>query len=151
MTKKILVIDDLRNFKNTQIKAEYARNSYEGVEKLKEYSIIGLDEIWLDHDLGKVNNNILNLHEKTPIYSSFGSIETENTSKSSIGQSIDDIWPIIDWLIRFKTVNDFLYPVTIIKIHTSNNVGGERMMNALNSIGYSTEKVKPEAFFIVEN
>lgn len=46
----ILVIDDLRWFK---FDAEYARTSQEGIDALEiQRGYDGLDELWLDHDLG---------------------------------------------------------------------------------------------------
>lgn len=52
---KILLIDDLRNFKDNR-HAVIARNSRAGIEILAKDN--DWDEVWLDHDLGIVDNTI---------------------------------------------------------------------------------------------
>jgi hypothetical protein len=53
MTTSILVIDDLRNFRDGR-DAEYARTSAEGLDILEKNA--PLDELWLDHDLGMLES-----------------------------------------------------------------------------------------------
>jgi hypothetical protein len=51
---KVLVIDDLRSFKDGVIPADtdvtYARTSLEGLKKLRTQKV--WDQVWFDHDLG---------------------------------------------------------------------------------------------------
>lgn len=57
----MVVIDDLRSFRNEQILLDaktdlrYARTSSEGIEMLRELIESGtkINELWLDHDLGE--------------------------------------------------------------------------------------------------
>jgi len=53
--KKILLIDDLREFRITRDDADYAiaRTTVEGVQAVQADG--EWDEIWLDHDLGKID------------------------------------------------------------------------------------------------
>lgn len=50
---KILLVDDLRYFKNNR-ECVIARNSIEALNKLQQDNV--WDEIWLDHDLGVVES-----------------------------------------------------------------------------------------------
>lgn len=58
MTNKILLIDDLRDFRQLQDNAEYviARNSQQALEILA--SGVAFAEIWFDHDLGEIDGKV---------------------------------------------------------------------------------------------
>lgn len=55
---KLLVIDDLRSFRDEYHRDEvvYARTSKEGLTRLNSFD--QLDELWLDHDLGMVDGEV---------------------------------------------------------------------------------------------
>lgn len=147
-----LVIDDLRNFKGPKKETTfYARNSYDGIEALKNFNSDGLETIWLDHDLGFVKTEILNKLEKRKIFSTFGEAVEENANlDEQPDEDIDDISPVIDWLIQYPyDHNGDLYPVTEIIVHTSNKVAGERMMASLRAEGYRAIRLAAEDYFIV--
>jgi hypothetical protein len=52
---RVLVVDDLRTF---TFPAVYARTSAEGLEAVRLARCEGLDELWLDFDLGEVNGMV---------------------------------------------------------------------------------------------
>src|SRR5262249_4138147 len=49
---RVVLIDDLRSFVDGR-DAQVARTSAAGVEILRSYRDLYLDELWLDHDLGQ--------------------------------------------------------------------------------------------------
>lgn len=119
MTIRILVIDDLRSFReNVEPAGEvtYARTSQEALSILSE-DIEGFQEIWFDHDLGEVDGRI------------------------------DSTMPIVDWLSE-KAFNDEPYNAHIF-IHTSNPVGRQNINQSLTRWGYGTTHVDATQYFIV--
>lgn len=57
----IILIDDLRYFKKEPSNLIIARNLEDGLKVLKEHSVTRIDELWLDHDLGEVNGEIIEI------------------------------------------------------------------------------------------
>lgn len=104
-----LVIDDLRSFRvEREGSAVYARTSREGLEALDRCASVGVDNLWLDHDLGL-------LADGTP----------------------DTIMSVVDRL-SLLAFNGSPYPVETVFIHTSNPVGRKNIKAALDRWGYRT-------------
>ena len=116
----ILLIDDLRNFRDPSITAQttIARTSAQALTFLEESN--DWDEIWFDHDLGELTDG-----------------------------RVDSTMVIVDYLCE-KAFNDEPVNAGIIYIHTSNPVGAQNIATSLNRYGYRTVRVAPEPIFIVE-
>jgi hypothetical protein len=120
MTKQqILLIDDLRNFREAPVDTELtiARTSTEGLAALeleREW-----DQIWLDHDLG---------------LDRFGEPDT--------------IMVVVDRMSELAYFNTPVR-VREVLVHTSNPPGAAQMLQALTHFGYNVRVVQPERYFIV--
>jgi len=120
--RKILLIDDLRNFREPFADAELtiARTSKQGLAAIE----LGVaadfvwDEIWFDHDLG----------------------EPEGV--------LDTTMPVVDYLSELAYFDN---PVKVSKVvvHTSNSVGRDQIVQSLRHYGYNVTSVDAKIFFIV--
>ena len=113
---KILLVDDLRDFKDNR-ECVIARNSSEALTILKQDKF--WDEIWLDHDLGIVEE---------------------------VG--IDNVMRVVDYLSK-QAFEGNPIEVGLIYVHTSNPVGGKQIMLSLQNFGYNCVRVNAPDFFIV--
>ncbi len=112
----ILLIDDLRDFKQVDSahKVTVARTSRAALEILNTNE--SYDEIWLDHDLGLLEDG-----------------------------TVDSVMPVVDFLSEraFLYGN---YPVGKIYVHSANPVGARAMVRSLDNYGYNVYKVDPSVY-----
>ena len=118
MTKRILLIDDLRDFRDNR-SCVVARTSQAALDILERGD--SFDEIWLDHDLGKLPDGTL-----------------------------DTIMRVVDFFAERGFFENH-YPVETIYVHTSNPVGSQQMIASLQNYGYEVRRVKAPEFFITES
>lgn len=118
---KILLIDDLRNFRfvpeGTEVVA--ARTSAEALAVLADEQT-HWDEIWFDHDLGEPN-----------------------------GADPDTTMPVVDYLSERAFFGNPV-SVGKVFIHSSNPPGVRQMAASLTRFGYAPTVVAPEPIFIVD-
>lgn len=108
----VLLIDDLRSFRDASVPALVARTSDDGLRALQLAHALGRPwvQVWLDHDLGE-----------TPA-------------------GPDDVMRIIDWLCE-QSATGAPVAVETILVHTSNRVGGDTVVRTLSRAGYRTVRV----------
>lgn len=119
---KILVVDDLRFFKDDVLKkldgfdVVTAKNSVEALDLLKADDS-HFYAIFLDHDLGEVDN---------------------------VG--VDSVMPVVDFMCMKSFENN---PVNVdtVYVHTSNPVGGKQIISALSAYGYNVVRVSAGDYF----
>jgi len=118
MTYRVLVIDDLRSFRDERVEAEvtYARTSAEALEILNDGT--SYDEIWFDHDLGMIDDD-----------------------------RVDSTMPVVDFLSEMS-FNDTPYPVDTVLVHTSNPVGRDNIIRSLSRWGYNIKSVPADDYFV---
>lgn len=94
----VLVVDDLRLFgdKFVDLDIRYALNSKDAITIL-EQEADSFEEIWLDHDLGIVD------------------------------EKIDDVIPVVNWIEEKLVTSDKLSNLQRIRILTSNPVGYQKI------------------------
>lgn len=116
-----LVIDDLRSFKEEPDGVfVYARTSFHGRKALDEYEMFGVQNLWLDHDLG---------------------LKADGTD--------DTIMSVVDSLC-LRAYEGNPYPVETIYVHTSNPVGRKNIKTSLDRWGYKSVVVfDASEFFVV--
>lgn len=117
-----IVIDDLRSFISyPEGVLVYARTSEAGLKVLEKYKPVGVRNLWLDHDLGLLEDG-----------------------------NDDTIMSIVDYL-AFLAHEGTPYPVEKIHIHTSNPVGRKNIKLSLDRWGYKNVIVHDASqVFIVE-
>lgn len=111
MVRKILLIDDLRDFKliSDDTTIVVARSSEEALNILREHH--DWDEIWLDHDLGTVDG-----------------VE-------------DTIMPVVDYLVEYTHTHKGERVGRRFFIHSSNPAGVENIKRALATVGIPAFKI----------
>lgn len=116
MPKRILVIDDVRNYPFDPDDVGYvARTAVEGFRLMEAEP--GFDEIWLDFDLGST------------------------TGLPEWSRSYDTAMPCALWLAE-QAFFGVPYRVGKVVIHTANPVGREAMELLLRRFGYNVEVVE---------
>jgi hypothetical protein len=122
----MVVIDDLRSFRNEQILLDaktdlrYARTSSEGIEMLRELIESGtkINELWLDHDLGE-----------------------DDTAR----YGYDTIMPVVAWLEELGQTEQ-AEMVGQVYIHTANYSAVPVISDALRPY-YRVERVNASDWF----
>ena len=119
--KTILLIDDLRVFRNPQTEANVhtARNSAAALTILQEHPDLHWDEIWFDHDLGIVD------------------------------EKKDTTLPVADYLAE-RAFFDSPVSVGTVFIHTSNPVGANALTATLQRYGYKTVRIQADEVFNID-
>lgn len=115
--ERVLLIDDLRDFRDGR-ETLIARTSAQALAILAERP--ELDELWLDHDLGQLEDG-----------------------------RVDDVMKVVDFLNGEAAFGE-AYPVQVIYVHTSNPVGAQQMMAGLQRYGYRARRVNAPDVFIVQ-
>lgn len=120
--KKILLIDDLRNFKpEIELEGELivTRTSAEALAYLEANPDAEFASIWFDHDLGMPTEDV-----------------------------IDTTMPVLDHL-AYKAFTGEPVDVEMVYVHTSNRVGRDQIVASLTNYGYRNRKVDASAYFYV--
>lgn len=117
----IVIIDDERDFINRK-RYETSlvfRNCFDAIDFFEKHEGEPVAELWLDHDLGMIDGKE------------------------------HDIFTFIDYLEHLHHHSDWLPVIDKIYVHTANPVGAQRMIKALNHIGYHTTRVDCSHHLIV--
>lgn len=119
--KTILLIDDLRVFRQVEADAELhvARNSGDALAILKVNPDKHWDEIWFDHDLGIVND------------------------------AIDDSLPVVDYIAE-RAFFDNPVSVGTAYVQSSNPAGVRAILITLQRYGYNTVRVNADEYFNID-
>jgi len=131
----ILVIDDLRNFRNEVVMDVEApiftmRSSHEALTWLDNFILLNIDkqlvieQLWLDHDLGILKNND----------------QQEDLNDTTI--------PFVEELIKLHNAGKHVEIGTVI-VHSSNPVGVRNIMNKLRPIYPNIIQVEAHEYFVV--
>jgi hypothetical protein len=101
----VLLVDDVRSFRDGR-RCEVARTVKDALTMLHRYRCSRIEELWLDHDLGRYPN---------------GYAQT--------------VMPVIEELV-YAAKQGSSYDIGLIYVHTSSPVGAVRMRQALVPSGY---------------
>lgn len=120
--KKILLIDDLRNFKEGFVQEGelvITRTSAEALAYLEADPTAEFASIWFDHDLGMPTEDV-----------------------------IDTTMPVLDHL-AYRAFTGDPVDVEMVYVHTSNRVGRDQIVASLTNYGYRNRKVDASVYFYV--
>lgn len=106
MTAVVLLIDDIRRFRDNR-PCLLARTPDEGLDLVRAHRLQGIDELWLDHDLG---------------WTPDGQRRT--------------VMPVVAELVRAAATSE-PYRIGRILIHSANPAGALAIRRALESAGYA--------------
>lgn len=109
VTGVVLLVDDVRRFRDDR-PCVVATNPDDAVSALREHRSGGLDELWLDHDLGR---------------------HPDGRART--------VMPVVEELVQ-AAADGGPYPVRRILIHSSNPAGALAIRRGLEGAGYTVER-----------
>lgn len=115
-----ILVDDLRNFKKAPDGVvKVFRNSRPAIEwfKSQDPQSLSIDALWLDHDLGLVDDEV------------------------------DTVWPLIEFLEYQHHIEGVHYPIKKINVQSMNSVEVPKMLKALEHLGYPSYRASASTYF----